>query len=309
MEFTPIPERSARRVTARILLITLGTLTFASSLSADDLERVPEDPVTVVAEGSSARSVHKTAIGLLPLAEMPPENRERVEKILRNTTVYRELPTLSFEADPRVYAFFASCPDVAVSVWRVMDISSCKMSQTGATTYEADSGDGCYGTMEILHQSQQHNVVLCHGVFKTPMLVKPVKADAVFHVQTQFTRNQDGKTVAKHRGHLFVSFPSLTVGAAAKLMTPVNNVIIDRNFHEISVFLNMMSTAMQQNPEWVAATAAQLDGLTEIRKSQLVTLASEVNATSRERMLQQASGEGAAPHGSRTAGQERSTTR
>jgi hypothetical protein len=246
-----------------------------------------DNHVTVVSRGSSTKAAQKAALDALPLDKLVPENRQRVEKLLRAISVDRELPTLSFEVDPHVYSFFLSRPDVAVSIWRAMNISNCQLWQTGALTYEADAGDGSYGALEVIHRSVEHNLVLCQGVFKSPLLVKPVKADALIHLQTTFLRDLDGKTHARHRGHLFVSFPSLTVGAAAKLMSPVNNLIIDRNFEEISAFLHMMSIAMERNPQWVEQIAGQLDGVVEVRKNELAALTEQVNGASRQRGLPQ----------------------
>ena len=75
---------------------------------------------------------------------------------------------------------------------------------------------------------------------------------------------------------MFVSFPSQTVEMAAKILAPVGNVILDRNFKEVSIFMHMMSLAMERQPGWVERVAKQLEGVLPIRQPQLLKVAARV---------------------------------
>jgi len=121
-----------------------------------------------------------------------------------------------------------------------------------------------------------HSIVLCEGVYKSPFLAKPINATALLHIETMYERRADQKTYVRHGGHLFVNFPSQTVDTAAKIVSPVSNLIIDRNFHEVSLFLHMMSLAMARQPGWVEHIAGKLEGVLEIRKGQLLDVTAKV---------------------------------
>jgi len=235
-----------------------------------------EHHVRVVEKGTSSKSARKAATDRLPLDKLTDEHRQRAEQVLRTLSVFRDLPTLEFEVEPRVYEFFRAHPDVAVSIWRAMKISQFEMWQTGREEYEADAGDGSTGVVTVLYLGGPHCVVLCDGVYKSPFLAKPIKATALLHVETVYLQRADGKTYVRHGGHLFVSFPSQTVDTAAKIISPVSNLIIDRNFQEISLFLHMMSLAMARQPGWVEHLAGQLEGILEIRKGQLLDVTAQV---------------------------------
>ena len=82
----------------------------------------------VVKRPTSAKAARKAALALLPFDKMSPETPgARVAKIANDNSMFRELPTYRFQVDPRCYYFFMKHPDVAVSIWRVMQISEFKM--------------------------------------------------------------------------------------------------------------------------------------------------------------------------------------
>ncbi len=252
---------------------------------AETSEQMANKRVRIVRKGRSTYLSRKEALAALPLEKLNDEDRERVDDVLRSFSLYRELPTLEFKVEPDVYEFFARHPDVAVSIWRAMKISKFQMRQTGHQEYVADSGDGTVGIIDVLYHDQQKCLSIYNGVFNSPLIHKPIEATALFYLETKLSRRRDGTAVAKHRGRMFVSFPSQTVGTVAKVISPISNLIVDRNFREVSLFLHMVSLAMQRHPGWVEQITRQLDGVLEIRRAQLLKLTAQVYITARKREL------------------------
>lgn len=244
-----------------------------------------EERVRVVKRASSGKAARKAALSALPLDKMSQAHRERVLQIANGTSMFRELPSLRFEVDPRVYNFFLKHPDVAVSIWRVMQISEFKMRQTGPDGYETDDSDGTSGIIDVAYRGENEVVVLCNGVYHSPLLPKSVKANGVLHVQVGFEREPNGKTYATHTARLFVLFPSQTFDTVARIMSPVSNAIIDQNFREVSLFLHMMSTAMQRQPGWVENVSSRLEGVHAERRMQLMEVTVDVFADANPNFL------------------------
>jgi len=251
--------------------------------------RAPEALVEAqtVAKGTSADKVRAQAMAALPLDQLTPEARARAEGVLREIGYYRRMPTISFQADPAVYQYFVAYPDVAVSIWRAMEISKLQMWQTGPASFEGDAGDGTIGVVDILYRSNERSLAICEGEYKNPLLQKPIKAQSLVLLETNFSRQQDGTWNVTHRADLFVAFPSQTVETAAKILSPVTGPMVDRNFHEMSLFLRMMTIAMQHRPQWVEGIAARLDGVHQLRRDQLVQLTAQVQATEQQRLQAQ----------------------
>jgi hypothetical protein len=139
-----------------------------------------------------------------------------------------------------------------------------------------DTNDGTTGTINVLYRSAESCLILCSGMFKSPYLQNPIAAKSVMHLQTRFTTDENGRTYAVHHADMFVAFPSQRVETVAKLISPLSNVIIDRNFQEISLFIHVMWLAMGRQPGWVEQIATKLDGVDDQRREELVRLTARI---------------------------------
>jgi hypothetical protein len=236
--------------------------------------------------GTSSHSAKKAALAALPLDQLSPEHRQRVNALLKSASFFRRLPKVTFSIEPEVYTYFISHPDVAVSIWRAMKISKLQMWQTGRFDYEADAGDGSTGALQVLYSGPEKSLVACDGIYKSPMFAKPIEARSLLLLQTSFFREADGTIYVTHRADLFVEFPSQTIDVVAKIFSPLTVSMTDRTFAEISVFLKMMSLAMSGRPDWVEQIAAKMEGIPEIRKSQVLELTDQVHTAAQKRSLE-----------------------
>jgi hypothetical protein len=232
------------------------------------------------AKGSSSTAVKKQAALEVPITELAAADRARAQSILDETSYFRRLPTLTVPVVPEVYLHFLGHPDTAASVWRAMNISKLKLHAVSPTAYEGDTGDGTTGRMELVHRKLggdgvEQLVVLCEGSYKSPLLPKPIQARSMLVMRTKFTRETDGQVYATHRGDVFVTFPSQTVEAVSKLMTPVTAMLSDRTFCEVTVFLKLMSAAMCRRPDWVEHVVEKMEGVPEERKRELLVLTAQ----------------------------------
>jgi hypothetical protein len=265
--------------------------TDASKPHADEAPKAPhgratlEQRVKTVQKATSSRASRKAAVQAMPLDRMSEENRQRVQQIVNGTSIYRELPTLQFDIDPRCYKFFMDHPEAAVSIWQVMKISDFKMRETGPDSYETDDGEGTRGVIDVAYRGGSEVVVLCDGAYKSGLLPSPIKASGVLHVNVEFGQRPDGTNFVTHRAQLFVYFPSQTIETVARLMSPLSNAIIDQNFREVSLFLYMMSTAMARQPGWVETVSKRMENVSEERKTQimLVTVGVFADASTRNK--------------------------
>ena len=239
--------------------------------------------VKTLRDGTSSKSSRSTAEALLRTAKMTAANRRRVNAVIKNTSFYREMPTLRFATDPRAYLYLTSRPDVTVAIWRAMGISKFHLQQTSANHFAANTGDGTKGRFEVMYRSAGHHVILCDGVLKTPLLFRGVTTRSVIHMQTQFTRDKTtGRTYATHRAFVHVSFPSTAVEAVAKLLSPVGNAILDRNFREISLFVHVMSKAMSRQPGWVENLTKKMNKTSQQQKRDLLRVTARVYYAARK---------------------------
>ena len=272
-------------------IVALASLWLLSARPCAAEDAKPTIDVEVLSPGSSVAATRKKALADLPLDKVPADFRPKVDEITKSISLFRRMPTLKFASDPEVYSFFLAHPDVAVSLWRVMDISTFEMWQIGPTSYEADSHDGSTGAIEVLHSSTDRQLVLCEGSFKSPMLPKPIKARSLLHLQPVFQKGIDGQTTVSHTLDMFVSFPSQPIDITAKLISPVSHAMADRNFREVSLCVAMMNVGMVQHPEWIEQLAGKMDGVLEVRRGQLLKVALQATVAARRRELLRQTGQ------------------
>jgi len=273
-------------VAAAVCLAALpATAAEPSSLETEARARI----VTVQAGTSTARS-RQRAEAALPLNDLTPAARSRAAQVLNDQTLFRTLPVLRFPIHEDGLNYFVQHPDVAVALWRILGVSECEMWQTGPSSYEGDAGDGSIGVFEVLLRGKKDQLVLVDGQFKSPVLKDPIQATCLFHLHTETAFDAAGEPIAVGRASLFVSFPSRAVGAAAKLISPVTNVVLDRNFEEVCLFAHLMDRSMQARPMWVESLAVRMEGVLPCRKQELSRVSEHVYASSRhrQRMLEAA---------------------
>ena len=256
----------------------------AAPAKSDD----PDDPctyqgLTITQAGTSSSAVKKQAIADISLERIAPETRLKAQTILKNTSLYRRLPTISFEVDRNVYAYFLRHPDMAVASWRAMGISKLTLESQPPNKYVADAGDGSKGTVEVIYSSPEETLIACDGAFKSPLVAKPIVARSLMRLQAKFHTDAEGRLMATHTGDVFVEFPSQTVETVAKIISPVSYSIADRNFKQLTFFAHMMTVAMSKQPGWVEAVAKRMDGVTEPQREEFLQLAATSYVSARQR--------------------------
>jgi hypothetical protein len=248
----------------------------ADEISADPPSTATEDEtqlykeISQVRPGSSAGTIRRQAIESLPLDRLSGDSVRKVEGVLKNISLFRRLPTLTCEADPEIYHYFLQNPDIAVSTWRALDISTFTLEPVAPGVYQADAGDGSTGRIELLHRSADETLIYITGEFRSPVTARAIEARAVMRLQSTFFTEADGRTFCTHRGDMFVEFPSQTVETVARVIAPFSHVIADRNFKQLTLYVNLMSKAMARNPAWVVALTRKMTDIDPQRRAELI---------------------------------------
>ena len=258
----------------RLACACLLAVVWPGSLHADQLEELARRAgIQIVESGVSAASVQKAAAADVPLDRLSPEKRARAAEVIQKCNQYRRLPVLRYAVDQPVYHYLIKHPDVAVSTWRVMEISHFEMWQTGPTEYEAEAVDGSEGIADILYQDEKQTLMICEGSYHHILLPRPLQASALIWFRNSLTPHTGGTHVVTQHVDVFVHFPSPAVAGAAKVLTPVTNSLMDRNLFEVSLYAVMMSRAVRDDPEWIADIAADMEGVLPQRRAELQQVA------------------------------------
>ena len=234
--------------------------------------------VDVLEKGSSSLLGIRKAKQAVPVSGMHASWQQQVSKVLKNLSIYRKLPNIRCETDPRVVSYFLDHPEVAVGIWRVLGVSDVQLNRTGPNSFHADDGQGSRGNLSVVYRDPRQQVIFCDGVFLNPVSKKPIQAKAVIHFRHRSERSRDGRVFSRHDATMFVSLPSNTVEAVARAISPVSNRLADRNFEEVSLFIRMMSVAMTEQPTWVRSVSDRMTDVNQEGRTSLNLLAQTVYA-------------------------------
>lgn len=278
---TPM-NRSARGLLCLLSVVVCGPLAAPACGQSQMTDLASRVGITIAAEGRSGSRLRDTRVKQLPWKKIAVENQKRIREVLDECAQYRQLPELHYEVHPEVYRYLVEHPDVAVSTWRVMGISRVEMWQTGAMEYEATAPDGSLGLADVLYRDESQCLLLCEGTYSNPLLPRPITASGLVWLRYNYRPGKDGKTQVRQRLDVFVSFPSTAARAMALLVSPITNVMMDRNAFEVSLYARMMSQAARNDPAWLMQVADQMEGVLPQRHRELKSLVRSVE-TARDR--------------------------
>ena len=233
--------------------------------------------VDVLSKGSSSLLGIRKAKAGVPVRGMHPTSQARVQSILKNLSIYRRLPEIRCQADPRVLDYFLDNPDVAVEIWRTLGVSNVRMTRLGPGQYTADDGQGSRGNLTVVYRDAGQQVIVCSGQFVNPVSKKPIDAEAVIHFRHRSERSRDGQAFVRQDATMFVALPSNTVEAVARAISPVSNRLADKNFEEVSLFVRMMSVAMSEQPDWIQSLADRMTEVPTASRDEMMHLASTLH--------------------------------
>ncbi|MFM8725946.1 MAG: hypothetical protein ACKON9_12575 [Planctomycetaceae bacterium] len=258
----------------RLACICVLWSVWPESLRADQLEELAKRAgIQIVEAGVSSATVQKSAAAGVPLDLLSPAKRARAAEVIQKCSQFRRLPVLRYAVDQPVYSYLIKHPDVAVSTWRVMEISHFEMWQTGPAEYEASAVDGSEGIADILYQDEQQTLMICEGSYHHILLPRPLQASALIWFRNSLAPHVGGTHLVTQHVDVFVHFPSAAVAGAAKVLTPVTNSLMDRNLFEVSLYAVMMSRAVRDDPEWIADIAGDMEGVLPQRRAELQQVA------------------------------------
>jgi hypothetical protein len=271
---------------AHLLMFAFLALSGIPHLVAAEPAKSPKElSIEVLAKGDSSRATLRAAEAELPLDALRAEDADRAREILENRSMFRRLPKIGADADPAVFHYFLTRPEAAVAIWQLLKISKFELKPTGRAKWAGKAQDGSKGSIHMVFATKRQQLLICEGEYKSPLLLRPIRAKALMHLRTEIKQNPDGSPRLIHDLDLFVEFPSQAVDTVAKVIAPVSYMVADRNFRELSLFVKFMSVSMTRQPGWVERIIQRMDVLKPAEKEELLQIVANVYVTARKRSM------------------------
>lgn len=229
-------------------------------------------------KASTSDAARNEAIQAIPLENISRQYRGSVQKVLKDPSLYRRMPTQMVDCDPELFTFLMKNPEMLVEIWREMGISQVMLKRTGGETFKLSDGAGTTGDLVIVeHQcdgkAQNRIVMFSEGAYEGKPFKRPVRAQCVLLLRSGSLKKKDGRDYVACRLDTFVRIERTSIKFFAKALHPWVGKTADANFADTIQFISSFSQASEQRPMTIERLVNSLEHVTSQRKRELVNLA------------------------------------
>ena len=245
------------------LLTALCAIVLGCSLSPLQAQLI--DPS--MATGSASKSLRKKAVARIPYQQMTPAAARRVADVVDHSSLYRQLPITTIQADPDMYLFLLRYPETIIGTWQLMGISEMSATRTAAFRLKASDGAGTQTQAELVYGQPNLNIYYAEGEYEGPMLLRKVTGSCVIMIESQYHRGADGRPQVTSCMNFFLKIDNLAASVIAKTIHPLVGTTADHNFVETLKFAEKLSETSERNGPGVQRMANRIESLSpEVRQ-------------------------------------------
>ncbi|PQO38465.1 hypothetical protein [Blastopirellula marina] len=196
---------------------------------------------------SFSREEKQDALRQIPFNNLRPQDQTRVSSVVKDPSIFRRLPVQVIDCDPELYAFLVTYPEVVVSIWELMGITTVQVQRLGPAKFHANDGAGTVSKVDVIYADNDTNVFFAEGYYEGPLAPKRITAQCVLVLKSGFTTAANGKAYISNRLDVFVKFESRGADFLARTLHPLIGKTADYNFAETSSFISKISKNAESN--------------------------------------------------------------
>ena len=205
----------------------------------------------------------KQAVSEIPFSRLDAAAKRKVNSVVENTSVFKRMTPQIIDCDPRYYMFLIRHPEVIVSIWQMMDATDMRITRKGPLVFNADEGEGTVGTLEFLYGDQKVHVLYGEGAYTGSLTKRPIRADCLLVLHSNFTTDKSGRTFVKTQLDMFVDVKNVGVDLIARTFQHMIGNTTDLNFAETANFITKLSRTTEENGPGVQHLAMRLTEINE----------------------------------------------
>jgi hypothetical protein len=235
----------------------------------------PQATAVTAGEATSSRGARDEAIRAIPWRDIAPDNRGLAQSVVKNTSIYRRLPTRVIDCDPDMFTFLVQHPEVVVDVWRIMGISRVSLDKQLDGAFRGTDGAGTTGSVRFLHTSYGPEakilaLVYADGAYDGKPFLTPIKAKSLMVLRSSAIQETNGRHYVTVCVDSFIHVEQMGIEVAAKTVQPWINRTADQNFVETLSFISNFSRTAEKNPQGMQRLSARLASVDAPTRDELV---------------------------------------
>ncbi|MCA9147836.1 MAG: hypothetical protein KDA92_00990 [Planctomycetales bacterium] len=266
--FAQTARRNSRCLLTLVLLLANGPWVHAATLT----------------KASTSRSDRKQAIDEMPLAQLTPDARARIQQVIEKPTMFRRMPIHEVDCDPKLHRFLIRYPEVVVNIWQLMGITKVSADRVGPYVFNASDGVGTVTKVELIYGDQDTHLLYCEGKYEGPLFQKPLTGRCVLLLKAGYKEDANERFHISNRLDVFLQIDNVAIDAVTRTLHPLVGKSADLNFVQTTDFLEKISRTSEENGTGMQRLAQRLENVDPQIRDQFSQLTQEIHTNAQGRV-------------------------
>ncbi len=239
-----------------------------------------------VTKASTSRDDREQALQELPLDQLTPDARKRIESVVIKPSLFRRMPVNVVDCDPQIYRFLVRYPEVVVNIWQLMGITKVDAERISPFVMNADDGVGTVTKVELVYGDHNTHLLYCEGQYEGPLFRQTLKGRCVLLLKSNYEQKDDARWQVTNRMDVFLQVDNMAVEAVTRTLHPLLGKSADLNFVQSTQFLERISRTSEENGPGMQRLARRLDNVQPQVREEFANLTREIHQAALDRLAQ-----------------------
>jgi hypothetical protein len=189
------------------------------------------------------------AASQVPLDQLPPALRPKVQRVLEHPILYSQGPQESFVCQPKFYAWLLDHPDRATTAWRRLGAKCLDITDRGNGQFGWSDGKGSEVIWRTLVPNPNLRIWYAEGQVKPGAVLPTVPVQCVVILRHDVVRPQDGAAIMEHQADVFVYSDSRAAALAIRILGPSVPRLAEQGTAQLQMFYAALAWYCHKHPE------------------------------------------------------------
>lgn len=194
--------------------------------------------------------LRQAALSAIPLDQVKPSDRAKVEEVLQNSELFVRGPIESFPCKPAIYRWLLDHPEWGVHAWRHLGATQIQVERQKDNSFLGQDQSGGELRWRLVHEASGKRVWYAEGSGRMAPFTPIVTIRAVLLLRYQEVMAEDGRVGIRHRSEVFAMYDPKSAALIRKFLQSSSETLGKKVLEQIELFFSGMAWYLTENPDW-----------------------------------------------------------
>lgn len=230
----------------------------------------------------------RNSLKRIPWDSLSRESREKIKSVVRNLSLFRQMPGQAVYCDAEMYRYLLDHPDLVVGFWDHLGVTQISLREWGEDRYLMKETTGTVAKIEVLYRTDAMCIVYARGQYKGPFAARAIEGESVLVLRNRYGFDADGEPFVACILDVFICIDHFGADFLARLFSTTLGRIADGNFEQTVAFVGQVSDAASINPEALRRITHRVKGVRDDVRNDFTELVEKVAVQSLSRSRESA---------------------